>query len=68
MTSYLAGFALLDFYFVMEEFTEITRDWDRELIGFVFCCVLAGVSLMLSLTILVMSILDSYKHMKSMLE
>ena len=65
MTSYLAGFAFLDLFFLAEvnEWSWFAG-WDRELVCFVMCCILVGLSMLLSLALLGGSFYDLYVTIK----
>ena len=62
LTSYLLGFAAFDFYFVLQQhkWINIGSD-DRELYGFIACCFLSFITILLSLCLLCQSIIDIYK-------
>ena len=65
LTAYFLGFLLFDLFFVAEIYTDITKMWDRELIGFIICCSLAGISLLMCLVFLISSLIDSCKFIKN---
>ena len=67
VTLYFVGFMIFDLYFVLEIFTQITSGWDRELFGFVICCALGLISLVLSFVFLVDSLIDTCKFVKGLL-
>ena len=64
VTLYFVGFMIFDFYFVLEIFTEITSGWDRELFGFVICCALGIISLLLSFVFLVDWLIETFRLIK----
>lgn len=68
LSAYLLGFTIFDFYFALEHFTgiQIQPDTDRELYGFVVCCLLAFLSVLLSLCVLFEAINDGYKSIRIM--
>lgn len=61
---YFLGFAVFDFYFVLEAHTNVTKLWDRQLIGFIICCSITGISLFLSFLFLIYSLRDLGKSLK----
>ena len=62
LTSYLIGFLIFDLYFTLQQYKLINIDPDdRELYGFLLCCFLSALSILLSLCILYQSIFDIYK-------
>ena len=65
MSGYLAGFTFLDLFFLAEanEWSWFAS-WDRELAGFVMACVLAGLSMLLSLALLGGVFYDLYVTIK----
>ena len=67
MSGYLAGFTFLDLFFLAEanEWSWFAS-WDRELAGFVMACVLAGLSMLLSLALLGAVFYDLYVTIKLM--
>ena len=65
LTAYFLGFLLFDLFFVAEIYTDVTDKWDRELIGFIICCSLAGISLLMCLVFLISSLIDSCKFIKN---
>lgn len=68
LTIYLVAFSLFDLYFVVQYHTTLNRLWDRELIGFVLCCIIAGSSLVLSLIFLIFSLVDGLKFLLKVLK
>jgi hypothetical protein len=64
ITLYFVGFMIFDLYFVLEIFTEITSGWDRELFGFVICCALGIISLLLSFVFLVDWLIETFRLIK----
>ena len=65
VTSYFVGFMLFDLYFVMEFHTKLTAGYDRELIGFILCCVLGIVSLLLCFVFFVSALVEACKLIKN---
>ncbi len=67
MSCYFLAFFAFDCCFAVEEYgggRDIT-DADREMLGFIFCCLLMFLSIFLSLSLIYEAIVDMYKSIKN---
>ena len=67
---YFLGFAVFDLYFTLEQHQAlvISPEADREFYGFILCCLLALLSILLSLTIIFDSLHDIYKGLRNLIK